>query len=75
MKRDVWQAFRYFLQLLLSLAAPPVGLSLLARWGCRHLGLAAWVGAAALTVGIGISMATLVSLLRAFRRIERGRGK
>ncbi|MBE6955194.1 MAG: hypothetical protein E7449_04710 [Ruminococcaceae bacterium] len=73
MKRDVWQGVLYFLQLGLSLAAPPVGLCLLARWGSARFGLGGWVSVTALIVGGGISLATSVSLLRAFRRMEHGK--
>lgn len=73
MKRDVWPALRYFLQLLLSLAAPPVGLSLVAVWARSQFGWGLWVPILALVLGAGISLATCVSLLRAFLRMEQGK--
>lgn len=73
MKRDIRQGIFYFLQLGLSLAAPPVGLSLLALWVRTWFGWGRWLPIAALILGVGISLATCVSLLRAFLRMERGR--
>ena len=71
MKRDVRQGILYFLQLGLSLAAPPVGLSVLALWARWQFDLGIWVSIAAVSVGAAISLATGVSLFRAFARMTR----
>ena len=73
MKRDIWQAVVYFLQLGLSLAAPPICLSLLAFWARGWFGLGPWVSVTALIAGSLISLATSVSLFRAFLRMARER--
>ena len=73
MKRDIWQGLLYFLKLGLSLAAPPVGLSLLAMWLRAWFGWGRWMPIAALILGALISLATCVSLLRAFLRMEQGK--
>lgn len=73
MKRDIRQGILYFLQLGLSLAAPPVGLSLLAVWVRARFGWGLWAPILALVLGVGISLATCVSLLRAFLRMEQGK--
>jgi len=70
MKHDVWQGILYFLQLGLSLAAPPVGLSLLAIWIRAFFGLGPWLSVTALVLGGGISLATCIGLLRSFARME-----
>lgn len=70
MKRDVWQGILYFLQLGLSLAAPPVGLSLLAIWIRAFFGFGPWLSVTALVLGGSISLATCIGLLRSFARME-----
>lgn len=75
MKRDVWQGLIYFSQLGLSLAAPPVGLSLLAMWAQRRFALGLWAPVTALVVGGVVSVITALNFFRAFSRIGQAKKK